>query len=130
MYLERCKNLHRIDNLPNKEFIMYLPLGNQLARQYRILLFCIALILSIFIAICDYQIRENISFYVLYSIPIFIAGWFIGRWAGLTISFASSLAWALVDFKNNEATPAILYVDSLLRLIFFSAMSFVISYLR
>jgi diguanylate cyclase (GGDEF)-like protein len=110
--------------------LMLSRLNNQIGRLPKILLLFFSLVLAVSIAFCDYKIKEDISFYVFYSIPIFIASWFVGGLAGIFISFASSLAWGLVDFTRNESHQLILYLDSLLRLIFFTAMSLVISYLR
>jgi len=105
-------------------------LNDQIERLPKIVLLFFSLALAASIAFCDYKIKEDISFYVFYSIPIFIASWFIGGWTGILVSFASSFAWGLVDFKKNESPQVILDVDSLLRLMFFTAMSLVISSLH
>jgi diguanylate cyclase (GGDEF)-like protein len=109
---------------------MLLHIDAQIGKLNKITLFCIAFIIAISIAICDNEISADISFYVLYAIPIFIGAWFIGVWAGITVSFVSSLAWAWVDFKNSESIAIILFIDTALRLIFFTMMSLVISSLH
>ncbi|HSE39245.1 MAG TPA: GGDEF domain-containing protein [Acidobacteriota bacterium] len=109
---------------------MCLSLDREIGGLNNIVVLFMAVILVAFIGICDYKTEENISFYVFYSIPIFIASWYIGGWAGIIVSFASSMAWWLVDFKNNESSPLVLYLDTLLRLVFFVGISFGISFLH
>ncbi len=105
-------------------------LDDEIGRLPKIVWLVFSLALAASVAFCDYKIKEDISFYVFYSIPIFIAAWFIGGWAGIVVSFASSLSWGLVDLKTGDHSPAILYLDTLLRLIFFMAVSLLISFLH
>ncbi len=105
-------------------------LDDQIGRLSKILLLFFALVLVASIAFCDYQTKADISFYVFYSIPIFIASWFIGGGVGIIVSFASSLAWGMVDLKTEENSLAIFYLDTLLRIIFFTAVSLLISFLH
>lgn len=109
---------------------MPLRLDHQIRRLPKSVLLLIGSIIVVFIAICDYKTKEDISFYVFYSIPIFIAAWFIGGWAGITLSVASSLTWGLVDFENHESAPIVIYIDTLLRVMFFAGMSLLISFLH
>lgn len=105
-------------------------LDDQIGKLPKTALLFFSLVLAISIAFCDYKIKEDISFYVFYSIPIFIASWFVGSLAGIFISLTSSSAWSVVDFSENASSQVILYLDSLLRFMFFTAMSIVISSLR
>ena len=45
----------------------------------------------------DYITGYELGFFVFYSAPVGIAAWYLGRWPGVGISFAASLAWWLAD---------------------------------
>lgn len=109
---------------------MLLRLGHLIARVPKSVLILICIILVMSVAVCDYKTAEDISFYVFYSLPLFLAAWFIGIWAGILVSFVSSLLWGFVDLKTSEHSLAILYLDTLLRLSFFAAVSLLISILH
>jgi diguanylate cyclase (GGDEF)-like protein len=93
------------------------------------LLFLVFFLVAI-IGICDYKTEEQISFYIFYSLPIFIASWYIGGWAGIIASLSSSLAWWIVDLKNIETPQLLNYVDAMIRLVYFAGISLIISFLR
>lgn len=109
---------------------MLLRLDHLIARVPKSVLILICIILVMSVAFCDYKTAEDISFYVFYSIPLFLAAWFIGIWAGILVSFVTSLLWGFVDLKTSEHSLAILYLDTLLRLSFFAAVSLLISILH
>jgi diguanylate cyclase (GGDEF)-like protein len=93
-----------------------------------ILLF--ALLLVAFIGISDYKTDDYFSVYVFYSVPIFIAAWYTGRWAGVLTCIATSSAWAIVDYKLIGPLHVFHYVDAVIRFIFFVTVSMITSFLN
>jgi diguanylate cyclase (GGDEF)-like protein len=106
---------------------MSLYLDLKIGKVARIILLFLALIIVAFIGVCDYNTDADFSFYVLYSIPIFMSAWYLGGWAGFIVALSSGLAWWIADFKNHDAPELLDYLDSLLRLVFFVVISLIIS---
>ena len=106
-----------------------LPIDPKFGRLTKVWTLLVVLLLVAGICFLNYTNETKISFYIFYSLPIFIATWYIGGWAGILISFACTVAWWIVDLKNS-APQLIHYIDSSLRLIFFISISVMISYLH
>jgi len=106
---------------------MNLYLDLKIGKVSRIILLFLSLMIVAFIGICDYNTEADFSFYILYSIPIFISAWYLGAWEGFIVALSSALAWWIVDYKSNDAPQLLHYLDALLRLIFFIVISLIIS---
>jgi diguanylate cyclase (GGDEF)-like protein len=99
----------------------------KIGKGARIILIFFSLLIVAFIGLCDYNTEADFSFYVLYSIPIFMSAWYLGSWSGFIVALSSAIAWWIADFKNNDAPQLLHYLDALLRLVFFIAISLIIS---
>ena len=49
----------------------------------------------------DYLTGYELGFFVFYSAPVGIAAWNLGRWPGVGMSLAASMAWSLADSYNG-----------------------------
>jgi hypothetical protein len=45
----------------------------------------------------DYITGYELGFFVFYSAPVGLAAWYLGRWPGVGMSLAASVAWSLAD---------------------------------
>jgi diguanylate cyclase (GGDEF)-like protein len=92
--------------------------------------FVLSLVLVCAIGLSDFLTRERISFYVFYSLPIFLAAWYVGRWAGVIVCFFASVTWFLVDLGDYPYAEALTHIDALIRFVFFMGISLVLTALR
>jgi len=93
--------------------------------------FLLALALSGAIAFLDYITKEDISAYVFYSLPIFIAAWYGGKLAGVTIGILSAIAWLIIDlFENAIPYNAHMFWNFFVRLVFFSCIAYLMNALQ
>ena len=67
-----------------------------LGRQKKSLVFALSLLLVLVIGLVDYLASPDISVLVLFMLPIFIAVWFIGKRAGVTVSILSGAVWTTI----------------------------------
>src|SRR5207249_1367755 len=94
-----------------------------------LVIFCIALVQAI--GWIDHFTKEDISIYVFYSIPIFLASWYVGRTAGLFISIECALTWLAVDLLDDPYIDhPILFGNAVIRFVFFMVISFILNSLK
>jgi signal transduction histidine kinase len=77
--------------------------------DFCVLTICIFLVGAV--GLLDYATGAEISISILYLIPVVLAGWAIGRRAGVFISVLSAVAWFLADHATSfgYSHPAIPY---------------------
>ncbi len=80
-------------------------------------------VLVLLIGYIDGRSSAYIAFSIFYMIPIFLASWFAGRWAGIAIAVSSALAGLAADFLSIGAAPAYAYTNVVLRLVLFVVMA-------
>ncbi len=66
------------------------------SRISKVLFLALSVLLVVLLGFIDYA-TADLTFLVFDLIPIFLATWLLGRWAGLLISFASVASWFTVD---------------------------------
>lgn len=120
---------------PSTSEIRYPPeregLIGRISRWPHSLILALSLLLVILIAMVDFYTSEDISVYVFYSLPIFLAAWFAGLNAGIATAGAGSIAWLAVDLMDNTIPDRLLlYGNAFVRLIFFIAISLMLTVLR
>jgi diguanylate cyclase (GGDEF)-like protein len=120
--------------LPTSE-IRYQPeqegLIGRMNRWPHSLILVFAIFLVVLIAVVDRYTNEDISVYVFYSLPIFLAAWFAGISAGITTAGASSIAWLTVDLLDNTIPDhLLLYGNAFVRLVFFIAIALMLTALK
>jgi diguanylate cyclase (GGDEF)-like protein len=71
----------------------------------------------------------DVSLVLLYLIPIALATWYVGRWAGVGMSLASSLAWlaSFIIATNYHGSPLIPTLNELMALGTFFIVTFLLS---
>ena len=72
-------------------------LFDYLEKQSKPRLFVTACIFIVLLGLLDYIIGSNLTLFPLYLVPVFLGTWFIGMWAGVTMSVLSALSWSLSD---------------------------------
>lgn len=76
-------------------------LADVFQKQPRWLLVAEAFVLVLLIGLADFKTGYEVSLYVLYSIPILLAVWFLGKSAGLWISVFSAIVWSAADIVGR-----------------------------
>jgi diguanylate cyclase (GGDEF)-like protein len=84
------------------------------------------------IGVTDFLTGYELSLSVFYVIPIAFITWFMSRRLGLVASFTSALVWLVADISAGHpySNPLIPYWNSLIRLIFFVIITWLLSSLR
>jgi signal transduction histidine kinase len=80
----------------------------------------------------DYLTGHEISFSIFYLLPVAMVAWYVGRRGGILISCASAVSWLLAELLAGSAYshPAIPFWNTLVRLGFFSIITYILSTLR
>ncbi|HET6369686.1 MAG TPA: diguanylate cyclase, partial [Nitrospiria bacterium] len=88
-----------------------------------------ALILAIVIGILDYRSGVDVSLMIFYLVPIFIAAWCIGNWAGILLALGSSAAWFFEDVLSStpHSHPLIPYWNAAVKIGFFLIIAWLMS---
>lgn len=116
---------------PTSEIRDQSGLVGRVNRWPRSLILLLCILLVILIAGVDRFTSEDISVYVFYSLPIFLAAWFGGINAGVLVAGASSVAWLTVDLLDNSIPDhLLLYGNAFVRLVFFIAISLMLTTLK
>ena len=74
-------------------------------KRSRIFLTTLGFVLVILIWVIDYKTGPEFSSLILYLVPVIFVTWFVGRWAGILMSVASSSAWLLTDVITRYPYP-------------------------
>lgn len=95
------------------------------------LILLISLSLIFLIAVVDRYTSEDISVYVFYSLPIFLAAWFAGLNSGMVAAGAGAIAWLAVDLLDKTIPDhLLLYGNAFVRLLFFIAIALMLTTLK
>lgn len=92
-----------------------------LDRQTVWSVYVICVVLTGMVGLLDYASGYEISFFIFYALPIWIAAWYAGKRSGLVIALASFVIWTIADFCTGHpySHPLIPYWNGLIRLVFF-----------
>ena len=74
-----------------------------LGNQTRSFAFAISLALVLVIGVIDFLAGPEISLLVFFLFPIFVAVWFVGKRAGVTVSIISGVAWTEIALDTSQA---------------------------
>ena len=72
-------------------------------QQSKFLLVAEAVAFVVLLGVLDHLTGREFSFSLFYLIPILLVTHFVGKWAGIMLSFASAFTWLLADLM--EALP-------------------------
>lgn len=91
-----------------------------------------SLLLVIFIGALDYLAGPDISLLIFFLLPIFLAVWFGGKWAGALIVTLSGAAWTIMALIMPQpyAHPAIPYWNVFTRLLFLLIIANILASLK
>lgn len=103
-----------------------------LNRRSHAFLNTIGLLLVAALGVADYLNGPDVSFLVFYTLPVFLAAWFVGRGAGLMMCAASGLSWLVVAelTAGHYPTRAVTYWNAAARLGFMVILAFIASALK
>lgn len=66
------------------------------------LIFCLCLLMLVVLGRLDYISGYELNLFIFYSLPVGIASWYLGRWAGVVMSVASALTWWAADRSAGQ----------------------------
>lgn len=100
-------------------------LENQ-GKSFRIILTCVLILV---LGFSDYLTGHEIAFGTFYLLPVSLAAWYLGRRAGIVTSFICTIVWLITDITAGQTYlhPFISYLNAIVRLIFFLAVSSLLS---
>jgi hypothetical protein len=83
-------------NLPSSE---HGANGNTSSRNGNraALIFTGCSLLLLLVGWLDYISGYELGFFVFYSVPVGLAAWYLGRWQGIWLALAATIAWWLAD---------------------------------
>ncbi len=95
-------------------------------ETFRIFLTCV-LILAL--GFSDYMTGHEIGFDLYYLLPVSLAAWYLGRRAGIFTSFICAIVWLITDITAGQTYlhPFMSYLNAIAKLIFFLAVSSLLS---
>jgi diguanylate cyclase (GGDEF)-like protein len=77
-----------------------------LERLPRVLVLVISLLLVGLIALASYATQVDLRFSFFYLLPIALSSWFVGRSAGIFLSFTSTVSWTVEYLLEHRLQPA------------------------
>jgi serine phosphatase RsbU (regulator of sigma subunit) len=92
----------------------------------------LALVASTVVFIADDLSGSELSLSLFYLVPVAAASWFVGRWAGLSVSLISTIGWVAAYWLNGRyfSHPAILYWNVVVELGVFISLALSLSLVR
>jgi diguanylate cyclase (GGDEF)-like protein len=109
-----------------EDIIKYL---NKQSKPFWIIL---GFVLVVLLGVIDYLTGSDLSFLILYLVPIFLVTWFVGRWAGVMMSVPSTMVWFIHDMipKLSFQHPIITYGNLTVKLSLFLIFTYLLSALK
>jgi diguanylate cyclase (GGDEF)-like protein len=101
-------------------------------RHSKVLLTIFCLTFTSAIGVMRYLTGPELALSLFYLFPIGLASWYVGRWSGALLSFASALSWLIADLMmlKSFSNLLILFLNESFRLIVFLIVSYIISRLK
>jgi len=96
------------------------------------LLLAVGYFFVIVLGLIDYYTPADLSFLAFYLVPVFLVTFFVGRWAGILISIASTAVWFMANVQEFvlSSHTIIPFWNVAEKLGFFFVMTYIISVLR
>ncbi len=90
------------------------------------------MVVALILASLDYLTGYEVSFAVFYSIPVVMAGWFLGTYRTMLVALSCALLWEAANLLAGEtySEPWIPWWNTATRLLFFIIIGYLISRLR
>ena len=98
-------------------------------QQPKYLLVAEAVAFVILLGVLDQLTGREFSLSLFYLIPILLVTHFVGKWAGIMLSFASAVTWLLADLMGGPAHShsVIPYWNAVVRLCYFLGFIYLLS---
>jgi predicted signal transduction protein with EAL and GGDEF domain len=92
----------------------------------------ICLLATIGVGSLNYRAGTDLALTIFYLVPIALAAWFIGAWAGYMFSIGSGLTWAIVDvlIARDYRHPTMHLWNGVASVILFVAFSAILTLLK
>lgn len=97
----------------------------KLPKQYMLF---ISVIMIVLLGVMDYFSGPDLSVFIFYLAPVFLATWFISRATGVALSVLSALSWSLAD--RIYANAIIPYWNLSMEVGFFVIITYILSGLK
>ncbi len=78
----------------------------------------------------DFFTGNEISFSILYLIPISLCLWYIGRWEAVVVAVVSATLWYLGENRKAYSLDTIIYWNTFVRLGFFFIVVMLLNYVK
>ncbi len=103
-----------------------------LRKRSQSCLTALGFLLLLFLGVLDYLTGPEISFSILYLLPVSLVTWFTVRRIGILMSIAGAVAWLVADVSPGHvySDPVILYWNTTVILGFFLIVTFLLSSLK
>ena len=95
-----------------------------------IMVYLFVLMGLLFVFLLDYTTGNEISFSILYLIPISICLWYIGKWQAIIASILSAVLWYLGENRKVYSSDTIIYWNTFVRLGFFFIVLVLLDYIK
>jgi len=104
--------------------------GHQNTFKFLLTIFC--LLLAIVIGVIRYLTGPELALSLFYLFPIIVGTWYVGRWAGILLSFAGALSWLMADLAMMQAfsSTMIPFLNETFRLLVFLIITFLLVKLK
>jgi diguanylate cyclase (GGDEF)-like protein len=107
-------------------------LSTFLGRRSPAFYFIASLLLVALLGVLDYLNGPDFSLLIFYTVPVFVAAWYAGRRAGLSVCAASGLTWLVVAYATSGhfSSPFVAYWNAAVRLGFIFILAHIVSAFR
>jgi diguanylate cyclase (GGDEF)-like protein len=99
-------------------------------RKYLLAVFC--LLAAVLIGVIRFLSGPEFALSLFYILPIALATWYAGRWAGIVVSLASAISWLIADLNMLPAFSSafIPFLNETFRLSVFLIITFILAKLK
>jgi hypothetical protein len=100
--------------------------------SFRLKAICACLASLVTLCYIDYLTRYQFLLFIFYFVPASLAGWYLGRYAVLTMAILTGVSWCFVDILSNHHYPTemIRYWNSLICFLAFAIIGLLLQRLR
>jgi diguanylate cyclase (GGDEF)-like protein len=99
-------------------------------RKYLLTLFC--LLAATLIGVIRYLTGPEFALSLFYILPIALATWYAGKWAGVVVSLTSAISWLIADLTmlTTFSSALVPYFNETFRLTVFFIITFILAKLK
>jgi hypothetical protein len=92
----------------------------------------VSLVLLVVVGVIDYVTGVELSFSILYLLPVALVTWYVSRRAGVTMGILCAIVWYLADFASSPtySIPLVPYWNAVVMLCLFRVTVFLLSKLK